>query len=169
MTGHAILTPMLMVISMITGDFLSMSSTTDNVVPSPRPNAWRINNLTIAGIAIGVFDLAFCTAALAIGQFALHLDLGSLRTLTLVTIAYNGQAVFYVARERRRLWSSRPSLTIVLSSIADLAIITVLAVNGFLMAPLSPFIMGGIFAAAVVLALVMDQIKLWLFARLKML
>ncbi len=169
MTGHAILTPMLMVISMITGDFLSMSSTTDNVVPSPRPNAWRINNLTIAGIAIGVFDLAFCTAALAIGQFALHLDLGSLRTLTLVTIAYNGQAVFYVARERRRLWSSRPSLTIVLSSIADLAIITVLALNGFLMAPLSPFIMGGIFAAAVVLALVMDQIKLWLFARLKML
>ena len=32
MTGHAILTPMLMVILiMITGDFLAMSLTTDNV------------------------------------------------------------------------------------------------------------------------------------------
>jgi H+-transporting ATPase len=36
MTGHAILTPMLMVIVMITGDFLGMSLTTDNVRPRPR-------------------------------------------------------------------------------------------------------------------------------------
>ena len=46
MTGHAILTPLLMVIVMITGDFLSMSLTTDNVRPSPMPNAWRIGSLT---------------------------------------------------------------------------------------------------------------------------
>jgi H+-transporting ATPase len=36
MTGHAILTPLLMVLIMITGDFLGMSLTTDNVRPSPR-------------------------------------------------------------------------------------------------------------------------------------
>jgi H+-transporting ATPase len=42
MTGHAILTPMLMVMSMITGDLLAMSSTTDNVRPSSRRNVWRI-------------------------------------------------------------------------------------------------------------------------------
>ena len=35
MTGQAILTPLLMVIVMITGDFLAMSLTTDNVRPSP--------------------------------------------------------------------------------------------------------------------------------------
>src|ERR1700693_1246893 len=39
-TGHAILTPMLMVIIMLTGDFLGMSLTTDNVSPSPLSNAW---------------------------------------------------------------------------------------------------------------------------------
>jgi H+-transporting ATPase len=44
MTGHAILTPMLMVIIMLTGDLLGMSLTTDNVRPSPMPNAWRIGN-----------------------------------------------------------------------------------------------------------------------------
>jgi len=37
MTGHAILTPLLLVISMITGDFLSMLATTDNVRVSPAP------------------------------------------------------------------------------------------------------------------------------------
>src|ERR1700722_17274969 len=41
MTGHAILTPLLMALVMITGDFLGMSLTTDNVWPSPTPNAWQ--------------------------------------------------------------------------------------------------------------------------------
>ena len=39
MTGQAILTPLLMVIVMIAGDFLAMSLTTDKVRPSPMPNA----------------------------------------------------------------------------------------------------------------------------------
>ena len=75
MTGHAILTPMLMVIIMITGDFLGMSLTTDNVRPSPTPNAWRVGNLTIAGVFMGISELVFCTAVLAIGKF--HLGLGT--------------------------------------------------------------------------------------------
>ena len=45
MTGHAILTPLLMVLIMITGDFLGMSLTTDNVRPSPR--AKRLARLAI--------------------------------------------------------------------------------------------------------------------------
>jgi hypothetical protein len=36
------------------------------------------------------------------------------------------------------------------------------------MAPLAPPIVAGVCAAAVVLALVMDQVKAWLFAHFKM-
>ena len=68
-TGHAILTPMLLVISMITGDFLAMSSTTDNVEPSPMPNAWRIGGITIAGVVIGLIDLVYCVGVLALGKY----------------------------------------------------------------------------------------------------
>ena len=89
-TGHAILTPTLMVISMITGDFLAMSSTTDNVRPSSMPNSWRIDTLTIVGIALGLFDLAFCVCLLSLGELVMHLDLDTLRTMTLVTLALNG-------------------------------------------------------------------------------
>lgn len=38
-TGHAVLTQLLMVILLIAGDFPAMSLTTDNVQPSPMPNA----------------------------------------------------------------------------------------------------------------------------------
>jgi H+-transporting ATPase len=47
-TGHAILTPMLMVIIMITGDFLGTSITTDDVRPSAKPDQWQIGKLTFA-------------------------------------------------------------------------------------------------------------------------
>ncbi len=167
LTKHAILTPMLMVISMITGDFLAMSSTTDNVRPSPMPNSWRIDSLTIVGIAIGFFDLAFCAAMLCIGALVMKLDIDTLRTMTMVTLTFNGQAVFYVVRERKRLWSSRPSAIVLLSSAADLLIIGSLAIGGILMTPLPIPIVASIFAAAVVLAFVMEQIKVWLFAYFK--
>jgi H+-transporting ATPase len=168
LTKHAILTPMLMVISMTTGDFLAMSSTTDNVRPSLMPNSWRIDSLTIVGIAIGIFDLAFCATILTIGALVLKLDIDTLRTMTLVTLALNGQAVFYVVRERKRLWSSRPSAIVIMSTVLDFLIIGTLAIQGILMAPLPISIVAGIFAAAVVLALVMDQVKVWLFGHFKM-
>jgi H+-transporting ATPase len=168
LTKHAILTPMLMVISMITGDFLAMSSTTDNVRPSSRPNSWRIDTLTIVGIVLGLFDLVFCVGLLSFGSLAMHLDIDTLRTMTLVILAFNGQAVFYVVRERRRLWSSRPGLLVIVSSVLDILIIGTLALGGVLMAPLAPSIVAGILAAAIVLALTMDQVKGLLFAHFKM-
>jgi H+-transporting ATPase len=65
MTGQAVLTPMLMVIIMITGDFLSMSLATDRVRPSETPNSWEIGKITAAGLILGLFFLAFCTGILA--------------------------------------------------------------------------------------------------------
>jgi H+-transporting ATPase len=168
MTGHAILTPMLMVILMTTGDFLAMSSTTDNVRPSSKPNAWRIDNLTIAGIVMGACNLLFCSSILAIGKFRLGLDIDTLRTLAVVVLVFSGQAVLYVVRERRRMWTSRPSFWLMLSSVIDISIITTLATRGILMTPLQPSIVVTTFAAAAVFAFVLDQVKHLVFMRLKM-
>ncbi|MGB9118054.1 hypothetical protein [Bradyrhizobium sp.] len=105
---------------------------------------------------------------LVFGSRVIHLDIETLRTMTFVTLTCNGQAVFYVVRERKRIWSSRPSLLVVLSSIADGLIVGTLALGGIMMAPLAPSVVAGILVAAIVLALVLDQIKAWLFARFKM-
>ncbi|MBU6464252.1 MAG: HAD-IC family P-type ATPase [Proteobacteria bacterium] len=167
-TGHAILTPMLIVISMITGDFLAMSSTTDNVRPSEKPNTWKIGRLTAAGVVLGLFDLAFCTGVLLVGRNYLELDLDRLRTLTLVNLVISGQAVYYVIRERRRIWASRPSTTVLLCSMADLLIVPSLALVGFLMAPLSRTIILGVAGASVLFAFALDEVKVRIFAALDM-
>jgi H+-transporting ATPase len=166
--GHAILTPMLVVISMITGDFLAMSSTTDNVRPSDKPNSWRVGNLTLAGVLLGFVDLAFCVCVLLLGKNVLHLDLDTLRTLTMVNLVFNGQAVYYVVRERRRIWSSRPSRIVLLCSLADILLVPSLAVSGILMAPLSPWIVASLFLGAMGFALLLDEVKVRLFRVLDM-
>ncbi len=167
-TDHAILTPMLVVISMITGDFLAMSSTTDNVHPSEKPNTWKIGRLTVAGVLLGIFDLAFCAGVLLVGKEYLKLDLETLRTMTLVNLVVSGQAIYYSVRERRRIWSSRPSNIVLVCSLADLLIVPTLAFSGFLMAPLSLSIILALFAAAFVFAFALDEVKARVFHALDM-
>jgi H+-transporting ATPase len=166
MTGHAVLTPMLMVIVMITGDFLAMSLTTDRVRPSEKPNTWQIGRITSAGVILGCCFLAFCTAVLAVGKFELGLGVEALRTLSVVAIVYASQATLYAIRERRFLWGLRPSIWLVLSSVADLLIISTLAIRGIAMAPLPVSVVAGEFAAAVVFGLILDGVKIPVFARL---
>jgi H+-transporting ATPase len=166
MTGQAVLTPMLMVIVMITGDFLAMSLTTDRVRPSKTPNSWTIGGITIAGVILGTCFLAFSTAILAVGKFELHLNIEALRTLSVVGIVFGSQATTYVIRGRQHLWGLRPSIWLVLSSVADVLIISTLAVCGIAMAPLTLSVVTCALVAAIAFGLLLDAVKIPLFVRL---
>jgi H+-transporting ATPase len=166
-TGHAVLTPLLMVIVMITGDFLAMSLTTDRVRPSAMPNSWRIGRITSAGVLLGFCFLAFCVAVLMVGKFELRLGIEALRTLSVVAIVFGSQATIYAIRERGHLWGLRPSMWLVCSSIADVLIISTLAIFGIAMAPLPFPVVAGEFAAALGFALLLDGVKIPVFARLR--
>jgi H+-transporting ATPase len=166
MTGHAVLTPMLMVIVMITGDFLSMSLTTDRVRPSETPNSWHIGRITSAGVILGTCLLVFSTAILAVGIFELHFGIAALQTMSVVSIVFGSQATTYVIRGRQHLWGLRPSIWLVLSSVADILIISTLAALGVAMAPLPIMVIACEFAAAIAFSLILDFVKIPIFARL---
>jgi H+-transporting ATPase len=167
MTGHAVLTPMLMVIVMITGDFLAMSLTTDRVRPSITPNSWDIGRITGAGVILGICFLAFSTAILAVGKFELHFGIAALQTLSVVGIVFGSQVTTYVIRGRQRLWGLRPSLMLVLSSVADVLIISTLATWGIAMAPLPIAVIACEFAVAIAFGAILDVVKIPIFARLR--
>ncbi len=166
MTGEAILTPLLIVIVMITGDFLGVSLTTDNVRPSPLPNVWQIGRLTIAGVFMGIAELAFCSGVLALGLLVMKFDIVTLRTLAFVAIVFANQSTTYANRARRHLWSTRPSFWLVMSSAADLLIAATLAVGGIFMKPLPIAVVLGTLGAAVVFAFVVNAAKCPVFRRL---
>ncbi len=165
-TGHAVLTPMLMVIVMLTGDFLTMSLTTDRVWPSPMPNSWQVGRITVAGSVLGGCFLAFCVSVLAVGKFEIRFGLEALRTLCVVAIVYGSQATIYALRGRRHLWGLRPTAWLVGSSVADILIISTLAFRGIAMAPVPLSVLAVEFAAAIAFGLILDVVKIPVFVRL---
>jgi H+-transporting ATPase len=167
MTGHAVLTPLLLVISMITGDFLSMLATTDNVNISEKPSVWNVGHLTVGGICLGICDLAFCTGVLAVGKYRLGFGLRELQTLSIVTLIFSGQAILYTVRERRHLWSSRPSTWLMAASVADLLVIGTFATRGIFMQALPVAVVATLLALTVVFCLLLDLIKVRVFRRLQ--
>ena len=167
MTGHPVMTPVLMVLMLMTNDFLAMSLTTDRASPSPSPSLWRMRNITLAAWMLGLCKLAFSVAVLAWGEYRLHLLPAQVPTLAFATIVFGAQAVLYVVRERGRLWSSRPAKWVVLASAVDIGIVFSLAGSGILMAPLPPTVLASVLAAAALFALLLDQIKLLVVALTK--
>jgi H+-transporting ATPase len=166
-TGQAILTPMLMVIIMITGDFLGMALTTDNVKPSPKPSVWRVGALTLAGIFMGLSELMFCVAVFVVGKVQLGFGIETLRTLAFVAIVFGNQATTYTNRARRHLWSTAPSRWLVLSSAVDLLIASTMANRGLAMAPLPSVVIGAMLVGAVAFAFLVDFVKVPVFRRLE--
>ena len=154
MTGHAILTPLLMVIIMVAGDFLAMSLTTDNVRPSPLPNAWRIGNLTIAGVIMGICRVGLLHRRPG-GRQICHgvSESGRCEPWRLSSSCSAARRRLYAIRQRRHLWGSRPSLWLAASSVADLMIALTLAVGGIAMTPLPAMVVAGALAAAIGLRL----------------
>ncbi len=169
MTSHSILTPMLMPLLLITGDFLTMSLTTDRATPSPVPDSWRIRPITAAAAIVGLFVLIFTVGVVAAGKYILGFHIAELRTLAFITLVFAGQATVYVVRERRHMWHSRPGKWLVLSSLLDLGIAAALAITGTLMAPLNTVTVAAVLAGAMVFSVALDAVKYVAFRSLKIL
>ncbi len=159
LTGQPVLTPALMVMLFMTNDFLSMSLTTDRASPAPTPSVWRMPNVTAAAAMLGACKLGFSTMILAIGKFRFGLSQPELQTLAFVTLVFGNQAVLFVLRERRHMWSSRPSNWIFASSVADVTIAITLALSGTLMQAMTWRALAAVFLAAIGFAFILDQVK----------
>jgi H+-transporting ATPase len=80
---------------------------------------------------------------------------------------FGNQATTYTNRERRRLWSSRPTAWLVASSVGDLLIASTLGVGGIAMTPLPALMVAGTLTAAAAFAVILDFVKVPVFRRLR--
>src|ERR1700691_289065 len=85
--------------------------------------------------------------------------------LRFIGLVFGSQATIYAIRQRRHMWGSRPSPWLAASSAADILIASILAVGGIAMMPLPVLTIACTLAAAAAFALVLDMVKLPVFAR----
>jgi len=136
-----------------------MSLTADRALPSPAPNRWRMRETTLVAIGLGTLKLAFSTGLLAFAAFVLKLGGGALQSFAFVTLVFGNQAALFALRDQRHMWQSRPGAWVIASSLANIIIVTALALSGTMMAPLAGGVIAAILPAAVCFCLIFDQAK----------
>jgi len=160
LTGIFVTTPKLIVLLLFTNDFVTMSIATDRVAFARTPDRWRIRPLTFTALTLAFFILILSFGIFFWARDHLQLPLPQLQTLIFVMLVFNGQATVYLVRERRHFWSSRPSRWLMTSSLLDLAIVSVMATQGILMAPISPGLVGGVLLLIVLYLAIVDFLKI---------
>ena len=166
-TGHAVLTPLLQALSMLTADMVTMARAADHAKPSAYPNRWRVRNLTIAAIPLGLFKLVYCLALLALAWFEIGLSPAQMQTFTFLSLMLAAQCNTYVLRERRHFWHSCPAWIMVCASLCALTIVISLASFGILMAALPLKVVGGLVGTTICYAFIMDTIKVAVFRKIR--
>ena len=163
LTRTFVITPLLIVLLLFTNDFVTMSISTDRVSFSSQPDHWDIRKLMLTAGSLAAILLTFSLAVFFAGRNLLHLPLGELQTLVFLMLVLSGQGTVYLVRERNRLWHSRPGRLILLSSLADLMIVTVMANRGILMHSISWPLIAALFAGIALFLLLLDSIKVRIF------
>ncbi len=166
LTRTFIITPLLIVLLLFTNDFVTMSIATDHVCASPTPDRWRIGTLMAAGASLGGLILILSFGLFFWARDFLGMALPQLQTLVFLTLVFTGQGMVYLVRERRHFWNSAPSRWMVLSSIADLAVVVTLSARGILMAPLGAEVIAVVMLASAAYLIALDFAKVRILGRL---
>ncbi|MGC9199761.1 MAG: plasma-membrane proton-efflux P-type ATPase [Acidobacteriaceae bacterium] len=161
-----VVTPLLVLLLLFANDFVTMSLAEDHVRPSPKPDRWAVRTLVLSSLAIALAWLIYIFAVYLIGRhYGLHLP--ALQTLDFLGLVFSGLANVFLVRERQHLWSSRPGGFLLYASLADIVLVSGLAVFGWLMAPLPWSSVLILLAATVAYTLLLDQIKVPLLRQLR--
>jgi H+-transporting ATPase len=163
LTGTFVITPLLVVLLMFTNDFVTMSIATDRVSFSPQPDRWDIRTLMLTAGTLASLVLILSFTVFFAGRDVLHLPIRQLQTLVFLMLVFTGQGNVYLVRERNRLWHSRPSRSLILSSAADLVVVSLMATSGILMAPISWSLVASLLAIVLMFLFLIDGLKVHVF------
>jgi H+-transporting ATPase len=163
LTGTFVVTPLLVVLLLFTNDFVTMSIATDRVSFSSKPDRWDIRTLMMTAGTLSAFVLVLSFAVFFAGRDYLHLPLRQLQTLVFLMLVFTGQGNVYLVRERGHFWSSRPSRWLMISSVADVIVVSLMATRGILMAPIAWGQVGGLLLVVLAFLFVVDGAKIRVF------
>jgi H+-transporting ATPase len=166
LTKSFVITPLLIVLLLFTNDFVTMSIATDTVSYSQQPDRWHIRWLVLISLALGSLILLFSFGIFLAARYWLQLPLPQLQTLVFITLVFTGQGTVYLVRERQHFWESRPGKWLVLSSAADIVVVSILAWRGILMHAIPPQVLFGVLVACACYLAAVDFVKIVLLRKL---
>ena len=164
-TGFFVTPLVLIAVIVVLNDVVTITLATDRSWVSSSPERWIVGDIARLGgvLAAGWLALAFMILWFVLTR--LQLPVPQIQALMFAYLMYTAQMTIYLSRTPGRCWSLRPGRFVVLATVGNIIIATVLAAGGFLMTPVSLTLLAIMFALVLLATLLLDQIKIWLFAR----
>jgi len=164
-TGFFVTPLVLIAVIVVLNDVVTITLATDRSWISSSPERWNVGEIAWLGgvLAAGWLILAFMILWFVLTR--LQLPVPQIQALMFAYLMYTAQMTIYLSRTPGRCWSLRPGRFVVLATVGNIIIATVLAAGGFLMTPVSLTLLVIMFALVLLATLLLDQIKIWLFAR----
>ncbi len=128
-------TPFDVILLLFANDFVTMSIATDNVRYSQKPERLDAKKIVKASLILATLVVAESFFSLWLGLY-LGMPINEIHTFIFDMLVFTGQFTVYMVRERRSMWSSRPSNFLMISSIIDIIFISTISALGILVYPI---------------------------------
>ncbi len=152
-------TAIMIVLLAILNDGAILSIAYDNVRYSNKPEVWDMRIVLGVATVIGLFAAFRSFGIFFLSTRVWGLDMATVQTLVYLNLSVGGHLTLFVARTRRRFWSITPSWILLVAVVGTQIIATLIAVYGFLMAPIGWKWAGVVWLYSLVLFLFQDEVK----------
>jgi H+-transporting ATPase len=131
-TGHFVVSALVMILLLFMTDFVKLALSTDNVKLPRQPEKWDIPNLVKVAFALAGVSIVELLGMLYIGFVYMGFDAqnSDVYTLTFVMLFYSAIFLLLNVRERGHFWKSAPSKPLTLAIFADVIIGILIATSG---------------------------------------
>jgi H+-transporting ATPase len=142
---------------------VTITLATDRAWVSSSPERWNVAEIARLGGVLAVGWLVTAFLILWVALSLLQLPVPQIQSLMFAYLMYSAQATIYLTRTPNRCWSLLPSRFVAAATIGNVVLATVLAGGGFLMAPVAAVLLATTLGSVVLVGLLLDQIKIWIF------
>jgi H+-transporting ATPase len=153
-------TAIMIVLLAVLNDGAILSIAYDNVHYSAQPERWDMRSVLGVATMLGIIGVVASFLFLYMGETVFHLSQDTVQTLMYLKLSIAGHLTVFVARTRGPFWSIKPSRILFIAVVSTQIIATLIAVYGFLMAPLGWPYAGIVWGYALAWLFLNDMVKL---------
>jgi H+-transporting ATPase len=153
-------TAVMIVMLALLNDGAILSIAYDNVHYRNLPEAWNMRVVLGVSTVLGVVGVASAFGLFYLGERVFHLDRSHVQTLMYLKLSVAGHLTIFLTRTRGPFWTIRPARILWVAVVGTQIAATLIAVYGFLMAPLGWGWAGFVWGYALLWFLFNDRVKL---------
>jgi H+-transporting ATPase len=130
-------TAVMIVLLALLNDGAILSIAYDRARPSEQPERWDMYIVLGIATVLGIVGVAASFGIFYLAKQILHFDRETIQTLMYLKLSVAGHLTIFITRNRGPFWSFRPAPILLGAVLGTQTMATLIAVSGFLMAPLA--------------------------------